>query len=107
MGFDNTEPYPMFDHSTNILIWDIHPSVAKSFMEDKLGLGLGISIQRADFELRQPVLIPTDYPRPYDFFPVDALMITDGWGGGIQCRDSLQIQSQTAIRAFLPQSGEY
>jgi long-chain fatty acid transport protein len=82
MGFDNTVPYPTFDHSTNILIWDIHPSVAKSFMEDKLGLGLGISIQRADFELRRPVLVPTDYPRPYDFFPVDESMITDGWGVG-------------------------
>jgi long-chain fatty acid transport protein len=82
MGFDNTIPYPTFDHSTKILIWDIQPNVAKTFMEDKLGLGLGITIERADFELRQPVLVPTDYPRPYDFFPVDASMITNGWGVG-------------------------
>ncbi|HEX7401347.1 MAG TPA: outer membrane protein transport protein [candidate division Zixibacteria bacterium] len=82
LGFDNTVPYPTFDQSTNILIWDVHPSVAKTFMEDKLGLGLGISIERADFELRRLVLVPTDYPRPYDFFPVDESIITDGWGMG-------------------------
>ncbi len=82
MGYNNTIEYPKYDHVTNILIWDIHPSVAKSFMEGKLGLGLGISIERADFELRRTVLVPTTYPRPYDFFPYDARMKTDGWGVG-------------------------
>ena len=81
-GFDNKKAYPKFDHQTDILIWDIHPTVAKSFMEGKLSLGLGLSIQRSDFELRRTVLVPTIYPRPYDFFPVDAYMKTDGWGLG-------------------------
>lgn len=81
-GFDNNVPYPKFDHKTDILIWDMHPTVAKSFMEGKLSLGLGLSIQRADFELRRTVLVPTIFPRPYDFFPVDAYMKTDGWGMG-------------------------
>ena len=83
MGFNNTVPYPEFDYLTDILIWDLHPTVAKSFMEGKLALGLGLSIQRADFDLRRTVLVPTlIYPRPYDFFPVDAYMKTDGWGVG-------------------------
>jgi len=81
-GFDNDVPYPEFDHKTDILIWDLHPTVAKSFMEGKLSLGLGLSIQRADFGLRRTVLVPSIYPRPYDFFPVDAYMETDGWGMG-------------------------
>jgi long-chain fatty acid transport protein len=82
-GFDNDMPYPKFDHRTDILIWDLHPTVAKSFMEDKLSLGLGISIQRADFELRRTVLIPVStLPRPYDYWPEDAHLNTDGWGLG-------------------------
>lgn len=81
-GFDNSVEYPKFDHRTDILIWDLHPTVAKTFMEDKLALGLGVNVQRADFELRRAVLVPTIYPRPYDFFPVDAHMKTNGWGLG-------------------------
>ncbi len=81
-GYDNDVAYPEFDHQTDILIWDMHPTVAKSFMEGKLSLGLGLSIQRSDFELRRTVLVPTEYPRPYDFFPVDAYMKTNGWGMG-------------------------
>jgi long-chain fatty acid transport protein len=83
-GFDNNIPYPRFDHVTDILIWDLHPTVAKTFMDDKLALGLGLSIQRSDFELRRTVLArsPQGYPRPYDFFPIDEQMKTDGWGFG-------------------------
>jgi long-chain fatty acid transport protein len=60
----------------------LHPTVAKNFMDGKLALGLGLSIQRADFNLRRAVLVPVEYPRPYDFWPVDAKMMTDGWGMG-------------------------
>jgi len=82
-GFDNDAPYPKFDHQTDILVWDLHPTVAKSFMEERLSLGLGISIQRADFELRRTVLVPiSTLPRPYDYWPVDSYLKTNGWGLG-------------------------
>ena len=83
-GYDNNVPYPRFDHTTDILVWDLHPTVAKTFMDDKLSLGLGLSVQRADFELRRTVLTrtPLGYTRPYDFFPVDERMTTNGWGLG-------------------------
>ena len=88
MGYNNDIPYPQFDHQTDIIIWDLHPTVAKDFMEGKLSLGAGLSIQRADFELRRVVLTPTmiegfsGYPRPYEYFPVDWNLKTDGWGMG-------------------------
>lgn len=83
-GYNNDIPYPQYEHSTDILIWDIHPSVAKTFMEDKLALGLGINVQKAEFELRKTVLVPSIlFPRPYDFWPVDSRIQTDGWGLGI------------------------
>jgi long-chain fatty acid transport protein len=81
--YANTIPYPKFDHETNILIWDLHPTVAKDFMEGKLSFGAGLSIQRAHFELRRAVLTPTIYPRPYEYFPVDWFMKTNGWGVGV------------------------
>ena len=82
MGYNNTVPYPGFDHQTDIIIWDLHPAVAKDFMEGKLSLGAGLSIQRADFELRRVVLTPTIFDRPYEYFPVDWNLKTDGWGMG-------------------------
>jgi len=82
MGYDNEISYPKFDHQTDIIIWDIHPTFAKDFMEGKLSLGAGLSIQRADFGLRRVVLAPTDFPRPYEYFPVDWDLETDGWGMG-------------------------
>jgi len=83
-GYDNNVPYPRFDHATDILVWDLHPTVAKTFMDDKLALGLGLNILRADFGLRRTVLTrtPLGYTRPYDFFPVDEQINTDGWGLG-------------------------
>jgi long-chain fatty acid transport protein len=81
--YGNTVPYPEFDHETNILIWDLHPTVAKDFMEGKLSLGAGLSIQRANFELRRAVLTPTIFPRPYEYFPVDWFLKTNGWGVGL------------------------
>ncbi|MGB8656726.1 MAG: outer membrane protein transport protein [Candidatus Zixiibacteriota bacterium] len=81
-GFDESVPYPKFDYQTDILIWDLHPTVAKTFMEGKLSLGLGVNIDRAKFNLRRPVLVSTTLERPYDFFPVDERMQTDGWGIG-------------------------
>jgi long-chain fatty acid transport protein len=82
-GYDNNVPYPEFDHVTDILVWDLHPAVAKTFMEDKLALGFGLSIQRADFDMQRTVLVSSQViPRPYDFWPVDEQMETDGWGMG-------------------------
>jgi long-chain fatty acid transport protein len=79
----NTIPYPEFDHETSILIWDLHPTLAKNFMEEKLSVGAGLSIQRADFKLRRVVLTPTVVlPRPYEYFPVDWSLKTNGWGVG-------------------------
>lgn len=82
LGFKNTAPYPEFDHETDILVWHLQPTAAKSFLEGKLSLGLGMSLQRADFDLRQAILVPAPLPRPYDFLPVDARTQTDGWGVG-------------------------
>jgi long-chain fatty acid transport protein len=82
LGYDNEIPYPTFDHQTDIIIWDIHPTFAKDFMEGKLSLGAGLSIQRADFNLKRVVLAPTIFDRPYDYFPVDWDLKTDGWGVG-------------------------
>ncbi len=80
--YGNTVPYPQYDHRTSILIWDLHPTVAKDFMEGKLSLGAGLSIQRADFELRRVVLTPAIFHRPYEYFPVDWDLKTNGWGMG-------------------------
>ena len=86
-GYDNNVPYPEYDHEVDLTVLDFHPSVAKQFMEGKLSLGAGISIQKGDLTLRKLDLIPTDFPYPYNntpnnLFPVDNLYEGDGWGFG-------------------------
>ena len=81
--YGNMVSYPKYDHRTSILIWDLHPTVAKDFMDGKLSLGAGLSIRRADFELKRVVLTPGIVcPRPYEYFPVDWDLKTNGWGLG-------------------------
>jgi long-chain fatty acid transport protein len=87
-GYNNNIPYPEYDHEADVTVLDFHPSVAKQFMEGKLSLGAGISIQKGDLTLRKLDLIPTDFPYPYNtyrprnLFPVDNLYEGDGWGFG-------------------------
>ncbi|HVP36989.1 MAG TPA: outer membrane protein transport protein [Terriglobales bacterium] len=86
-GYNNNTPYPGIDHEGNLTVLDFHPSVAKQFMEGKLSLGAGISIQKGDFTFRKVDLVPTDFPYPYnsrprDLFTVDNDFEGDGWGVG-------------------------
>jgi long-chain fatty acid transport protein len=87
-GYRNDVPYPEYDHEADITVLDFHPSIAKQFMEGKVSLGAGISIQKGDFTLRKVDLVSSDpyispyNSRPYDHFPVDNKFEGDGWGVG-------------------------
>lgn len=87
-GYNNNIPYPTIDHKGDLTVLDFHPSVARQFMEGKLSLGAGISIQKGDFTFRKVDLVRSDFPYPYDqleqwaWFPVDNNFEGDGWGFG-------------------------
>ncbi|MDP3025035.1 MAG: outer membrane protein transport protein [candidate division Zixibacteria bacterium] len=86
-GYNNNIPYPGIDHKGDLTVLDFHPSVARQFMEGKLSLGAGISIQKGDLTLRKVDLVPSDFPYPYNYraienFPVDNNFEGDGWGVG-------------------------
>jgi len=87
-GYNNNIPYPEYDHEADITVLDFHPSVARQFMEGKLSLGAGISIQKGDLILTKVDLVPSDFPSPYNqleqfaHFSVDNRFEGDGWGFG-------------------------
>lgn len=86
-GYNNNIPYPAIDHKGDLTVLDFHPSVARQFMEGKLSLGAGISIQKGDLTLRKVDLVPSDFPYRYnnrarDLFAVDNNFEGDGWGFG-------------------------
>jgi long-chain fatty acid transport protein len=86
-GYNNNVPYPSIDHKGDLTVLDFHPSIARQFMEGKLALGAGISIQKGDFTLRKVDFVPSDLPYPYnnrprDLFVVDNNFEGDGWGFG-------------------------
>ncbi len=87
-GYNNLAGYPEDDYGPNILIVDFHPTVAKKFSE-KLALGLGISVNWADFGLTKANLMPFHLMPPADTsnlllknIPVDSKLHMDGWGVG-------------------------
>jgi long-chain fatty acid transport protein len=81
-GYDNLTGYPKDDYGPNILIVDFHPTVAKAFSE-KLSLGLGISVNWADFGLTKVTLMPSNTPNILlRNITVDSKLKMDGWGVG-------------------------
>jgi long-chain fatty acid transport protein len=74
--------FPYWNHEATLKIIDIHPSIAKSFMDDRLMLGAGVSFYRGTIDFRKTILLQTPLPRPHDNVPVDAFLSGDGWGYG-------------------------
>jgi long-chain fatty acid transport protein len=83
-GYKTSSPYPKVNHMIDIDVFDFHPTIAKEVIKEKLSLGLGISVQFANFTLRRTTLLHTDsaFIRPYDNFPIDCKLDEDGWGFG-------------------------
>lgn len=79
---DIVEPYPGIDHKLTLDVIDIHPSLAKSFMDDKLMLGIGMSILSGEIDYQKPILSPTSLPRPHENVAIDAVFHGEGWGYG-------------------------
>jgi long-chain fatty acid transport protein len=79
---DIVAAYPIIDHEGKLSVVDIHPSVAKSFMDNRLMLGAGLSIMRGEVDFQKVFLNPTSLPRPHDNVAVDAFIHGEGWGYG-------------------------
>ncbi|MGH8004782.1 MAG: hypothetical protein ACRECJ_08670, partial [Limisphaerales bacterium] len=52
--------FPERNFSNRLRVADIHPTAALSLMGGKLALGVGLSIDRADWNFSRPVLIPVE-----------------------------------------------
>ena len=79
---DAVGEFPKWNHEATLQVLDIHPSLAKAFMDDKLMLGVGVSFMRGKIDFRKTLLNPTSLPRPHDYLAVDAKLHGEGWGYG-------------------------
>ena len=79
---DAVAEYPEWDHEATLRVVDIHPSIAKSFLDKKLMLGMGVSIYYGTIDFQKALLNPTGLPRPHDNVAVDAFLEGNGWGYG-------------------------
>jgi len=106
----DTIPYARLDHEASFVVLDIHPSIAKEVVKDRLALGLGLAIQKSDFTWRRPNFIPTtllpiasmyqqpeNVPRPYDNIIMDSRMEFDGWGVGVNLGFLYQLSPKVKI----------
>jgi long-chain fatty acid transport protein len=93
-GYNNTIPFPKNNHEVNFVVVDVHPTIAKELVKDKLSAGLGISIQNGDLLYHRTNFIPSsdvsyidsaygNLERPYDNFVMDSKTQANGWGFGI------------------------
>jgi long-chain fatty acid transport protein len=79
---DVTGEFPTWNHEATLRVIDIHPSLAKSFMDGKMMLGAGVSIYHGTIDFRKTILQVTPLPRPHDVVAADAYLEGDGWGYG-------------------------
>lgn len=79
---DIIQPYPDIDHELTLEVIDIHPSLAKSFMDGRLMFGIGVSIMKGEINYRRVLLRATPIPRPHDNVAIDAILGGEGWGYG-------------------------
>ncbi len=81
-AMDIRNPYPWYDHKALLTVIDFHPTIARAFMDDKLSLGAGLSIQRASVTFQKTFLKPSGIPIPHEYLLIDTELEGDGWGFG-------------------------
>jgi long-chain fatty acid transport protein len=81
-NMDIRYPYPWYDHKATLTVLDIHPTIARSFLDGNLSLGAGFSFQRADVTLKETTLRPSGIPIPHEYILIDSELNGDGWGFG-------------------------
>lgn len=77
-----TTPFPWYDHKADLYVIDIHPTVAKAFMDGKLSLGAGIAMQRGTVTFQKTYLKASGLPVPHENLVINSEMTGDGWGFG-------------------------
>ncbi len=76
---------PLYDHVFDLDVLDFHASIAKSFMEDRLHVGLGISMLRGDLHTGRIYLEPNNLGQPYNVRPFEHFVtyaVSDVYGFG-------------------------
>lgn len=81
-AMDIRNPYVWYDHKAYLTVIDVHPAIARSFMDDKLSLGAGLSMQRASVTFKKTFLKPSGIPIPHEYLLIDTELEGDGWGFG-------------------------
>jgi long-chain fatty acid transport protein len=81
-GMDLNSSFPGIDHQADLNVMDIHPTVAKGFLDNKLSVGAGLSIQRGNITFRKTYLMPSGIPVPHENLVVDTKIKGRGWGFG-------------------------
>src|SRR3990170_4336342 len=125
-GYNNTAAFPRVDHRVNFVVVDVHPTIAKEIVQDKLSVGLGISIQNGDLLYQRIHFVPSGrgLPRPYDNFLMDSKTEANGWGVGVnlgflykaspklnlaasfRSPVNIEMSGQTQQNVILPYNGE-
>lgn len=81
-GLDLNSAFPIWDHKANLSVIDFHPTIAKAFLDDKLSLGLGVSIQRGSITFQKTNLQFDSLPVPHENLVINSVMKGSGWGFG-------------------------
>jgi long-chain fatty acid transport protein len=80
---DVVASYPVIDHSATLKVIDYHPSIAKSFFDEKLMLGVGFSALNGDVEFQKTYLTEFSFlDYPHNIVATDGVIKGEGWGYG-------------------------
>ncbi len=103
-GYNENPSYPSKDWSTDFKVMDIHPTVGYR-VDEKLRIGLGISIDYANVVLQAPKVTPSDdgtgnpIPMPAHHFFIDTELNGDGIGYGFNIGILYEVNEKLRVGA--------
>jgi long-chain fatty acid transport protein len=110
-------PFPDITHEFNVDIIDFHPTVAAELIEDKMSLGVGLSIRKGSYNRSEIILQPNTLPelfssRPYENLVTMTKYDASGWGFGFnagllyQATEKLKVGASYQSKTTIDLSGD-
>jgi len=110
-------PFPEITHAFNVDLIDFHPTIAAELIEDRMSLGVGLSIRKGSYNRSEIILRPNTLSESFSSRPYENLVTmteydASGWGLGVnvgllfQASEKLKLGASYQSKTTIDLSGD-